>query len=254
MSSDSISGAFGDLAVPQAASEVAMNLIRKAILTGKLAPGERLIEDELAQQLQASRTPIREALLRLANDGLVDISRNRGATVRLYEPEEIGELYEMRALLEGYAARHAAGRIAKSGLATLDDSIERSAGIAGDREGDIEELGEQNLRFHDTIIGLARSPQLESMIAQVRVLPLVYQVYAWYSPVERDSSVQYHERITRALRSRDADRAAAVMREHVLEARDSLLRHMTDRIRAQRSTAGRRPASAVAGILRGDGS
>jgi DNA-binding GntR family transcriptional regulator len=249
MDADSIAGAFGDGVAPQAASEVAMNLIRKAILSGRLAPGERLIEDELAQQLQASRTPIREALLRLSTDGLVDMSRNRGATVRLYEPEEIGELYEMRALLEGYAARHAAGRIAKAGFAALEESIERSRAIAGDRDGDIEELGEQNLHFHDTIISLARSPQLESMIAQVRVLPLVYQVYAWYSPVERDSSVQYHERIVRALRSRDADRADAVMREHVLEARDSLLRHMTARIRAQRSSSGRRHA---AGVARGD--
>jgi DNA-binding GntR family transcriptional regulator len=87
------------------------------------------------------------------------------------------------------------------------------------------------------------------------VLPLEYQVYAWYSTVERDGSVQYHERIVRALRSRDGERAGAVMREHVLDARDSLLRHMTARVRLLRGAGGRRKkGGGVAAGARGEGS
>src|SRR5437867_6791605 len=95
----------------QNASVAATELIRQAILDGRLEPGSRLKEEELARELGISRTPVREALLMLQAEGLVDAVPNRGAMVRVHTPEDLDDLYQLRALLEGYAARRAALRI-----------------------------------------------------------------------------------------------------------------------------------------------
>src|SRR5207249_3993911 len=87
------------------ASAAATELIREAIVDGRLVPGERLKEEELAHELGISRTPVREALLVLQAEGLVDAAPNRGAVVRAHDAVDLDDLYQLRALLEGYAAR-----------------------------------------------------------------------------------------------------------------------------------------------------
>src|SRR4051794_41593164 len=87
------------------ASVAATELIREAIVDGRLEPGRRLKEEELARELGISRTPVREALLMLQAEGIVDAIPNRGAVVRVHTPEDLDDLYQLRALLEGYAAR-----------------------------------------------------------------------------------------------------------------------------------------------------
>ena len=93
------------------AGVVATEVIREAIIDGRLAPGERLKEEELARELGLSRTPIREALAVLQAEGLVDTAPNQGATVRAHDAEDLDDLYRLRALLEGYAAGRAATKM-----------------------------------------------------------------------------------------------------------------------------------------------
>src|SRR3989454_12817004 len=95
----------------QNASVAATELIREAIIEGRLEPGRRLKEEELARELGISRTPVREALLMLQAEDLVVATPNRGATVRVHDANDLHDLYELRALLEGYATRRAAERI-----------------------------------------------------------------------------------------------------------------------------------------------
>src|SRR5207253_6186016 len=109
------------------ASVAATELIREAIVDGRLEPGRRLKEEELARELGISRTPVREALLVLQSEGLVAAEPNRGATVRSHDAEDLDDLYQLRALLEGYAARRAATRIAEEALGELAASCERLA-------------------------------------------------------------------------------------------------------------------------------
>src|SRR5579864_4506652 len=90
------------------ASAAATELIREAILDGRLEPGARLKEEELARELGISRTPVREALLVLQAEGLIVAEPNRGASVRRHDAEDLHDLYQLRALLEGHAARRAA--------------------------------------------------------------------------------------------------------------------------------------------------
>jgi DNA-binding GntR family transcriptional regulator len=209
--------------ISRTASREAAELIRTAIVEGRLAPGERLKEEQLARELGVSRTPVREALLFLEAEGAVVLQPNRGATVRGYAPQEIREAYDLRALLEGHAARRAAERVTPAALATLTASCDRFEAL---RAGDVAELARENHLFHHTILEAAGSERLGSMVRGVVELPLVYKAFFWYSPEQQRLSAHHHRRLERALRDRDAQRAELLMQEHVFEARDFLVEQL----------------------------
>jgi len=208
------------------ASVAATELIREAIIDGRLAPGTRLKEEELARELGISRTPVREALLLLQAEGLVEATPNRGATVRSHTAEDLDDLYQLRALLEGHAARRAATRISDEVIAVLRASCSRFDELS--EQDDLRAIVKENLFFHSTILDLAGSVRLTSMVRKVIELPLVYKSYIWYSREQTRISAHYHRQITNALAARDAERAELVMKEHVFEARDLLVAHVRD--------------------------
>lgn len=208
------------------ASVAATDLIRDAIIDGRLAPGERLKEVELATELGISRTPVREALLVLQTEGLVEAVPNRGATVRAHTAEDLDDLYQLRALLEGYAARRAATRITEEDVARLRASCERFDALQ--ENDDLRDLVKENVFFHSTIIEIAGSDRLASMVRKVIELPLVYKSYIWYSHDQKHISAHYHRQIVNALMVGDAERAELIMKEHVYEARDLLVAHVRD--------------------------
>ncbi len=212
----------------QNASAAATELIHEAILDGRLEPGSRLKEEELARELGISRTPVREALLMLQADGLIVAEPNRGAVVRTHDAEDLRDLYQLRALLEGYATRLAAAKMSDDEIGLLRESCDRFDAIADD---DVRELVKENLLFHSAIHAAADSERLSWMVQRVIELPLVYKSYIWYSPDQKRISAHYHRQIANALGDRDAERAELVMREHIFEARDVLV----SRIRHQES-------------------
>jgi DNA-binding GntR family transcriptional regulator len=207
------------------ASVAATELIRQAILDGRLEPGKRLKEEELARELGISRTPVREALLMLQAEGLIVTVPNRGAVVRAHDAEDLQDLYQLRALLEGYAARLAASRISDDTVGQLRESCERFEALGSD---DIRELVRENLLFHNAILDAAGSARLTSMVRRVIELPLVYKSYIWYSPDQKRTSGYFHRQITTALEARDPERAELIMKEHVFVARDLLVAHLRD--------------------------
>ena len=207
------------------ASAAATELIREAIVDGRIAPGQRLKEEELARELGISRTPVREALLMLQAEGLVEAAPNRGATVRAHDAQDLDDLYQLRALLEGHAARRAATRLSDDQLSELRASCERFDALG---RGDVRALVGENLFFHNTILDAAGSARLASMVRKVIELPLVYKSYIWYSPDQQRISAHYHRQLTRALEARDGERAELIMKEHVFEARDLLVAHVRD--------------------------
>jgi DNA-binding GntR family transcriptional regulator len=204
-------------------SQLAVELIREAILDGQLAAGERLKEDELARRLDVSRTPVREALRRLESEGLVVVEPQRGATVRAYEGGELDDMYRLRAVLEGYAARRAAERISDDALAGLRKSCDRFSRLAARKRVTPRELARENQLFHDGILAAAEDRRLAEMARSVIHLPLVYKAYVWYTPHQRRQSAHYHEQLVAAIARHDAERAGLIMQEHVYEARDSLV-------------------------------
>jgi DNA-binding GntR family transcriptional regulator len=195
------------------------DLIRDGILEGRLRPGERLKEDKLAKELAVSRTPVREAIAMLQAEGLLEAQQHRGAQVRSYNVGELEEIYDLRSILEGYAARRAASRINPRELGKLRLSVERMETL---EPKDLEHLVQQNGIFHDTILQAADSERLLTMVTQTRALPLIYQSYAWYTADQLDRSLEYHRRVLSALERGDAEQAEFDMRHHLFNAREAL--------------------------------
>ena len=194
--------------------------IRDAILRGRLRPGERLKEDVIARELAVSRTPVREAIAMLQAEGVLEAPQHRGAQVRSYSPSELEEIYDLRSILEGYAACRAATRITRPELARLRRSCEAMEKL---RPDDLEHLVRENGIFHDTILDAADAGRLNSMVNQIRAVPLIYQSYAWYTPEQLKLSLEYHWRVLDALEKNDADRAERDMRHHLTNAREALI-------------------------------
>lgn len=202
-------------------SEEIARLLRGAIFDGSLEPGQRIKEEEVAQDLGVSRTPVREALLLLKSEGLLDMPRNRGASVRSYDPIEAAETYEVRALLEGFAARRAAENLSERTLDQLETSCDKFSELCD--SGDVRGLGRENTFFHQTILNASGNSRLITLVRDAMQLPLVYTSYVWNSPERRQTSARYHRHIAEALQARDGDRAEQLMRQHTLETRDAMI-------------------------------
>ena len=200
--------------------------LRALILTGEYGPDERLIEEQLAERLGVSRTPVRQALTMLEAEGLVEIAPNRGATVCSFSIEDVWDIYDLRAVLEGHAARRAAGRIERDELERLEELAGEMEGLPGrfdDHEEEIRTLVALNQEFHGTIVQASRNRRLEHLINRTVQLPLMFKAFFWYTPHERTISNRYHRQILESLENGDADRAEIIMREHVYEGRDFVM-------------------------------
>lgn len=202
------------------AAWAAADVIRREILSGDLRPGQRLRAAELAQELGISRTPIREALLILEGEGLVDASPNKGATVKNYSAADIDDLYKLRAALEGYAARLATEKASASDIEELRRICARQSSLSVDQ--DTSKLIKENAHFHDTILRIAGSDRLRSMMTMVH-LPYVYRSYFWRSSAQKENSDHYHKEITKAVEVHDPERAEFLMKAHLLASRDYLV-------------------------------
>jgi DNA-binding GntR family transcriptional regulator len=200
--------------------------LRALILTGQYGPDERLIEEQLAERLGVSRTPVRHALTMLEAEGLVEIAPNRGATVCSFTIEDVWDIYDLRAVLEGHAARRAAGRIQRHELEHMRDLAGEMEGLAGrfdDHQEEIRALVALNQEFHGTIVEASRNRRLKRLINRTVEIPLMFKAFFWYTPRERTISNHYHRQILGALEKGDADRAEIIMREHVYEGRDFVI-------------------------------
>lgn len=212
-----------DVAEPisRTAASAAAAKIREAIVEGRIPPGQRLKEETLAAELGISRTPIREALLVLQSEGLVEYTPNRGSSVRTYNADDLAEMHELRTLLEGRAARQAATRITKAEVDLLRASCRRFAKHLED--GNVRGLVEENNVLHDSIVRIAGSERLAGMLRSVVSLPLQYRSYALYSKEQAASSARWHEQLVDALAAGDAERAGEAMTRHLEEGRATLL-------------------------------
>lgn len=198
------------------------------ILLGEYEPSGRLVEEHLARVLGVSRTPVRQALTRLEAEGLVEIVPNNGAIVRKLGLQEVWDVYDLRALLEGHAARPAASRIKKPALSRLREvAAEMEAledGRFSGREEETRWLVARNQVFHGGIAEAGRNGRLKGLLDRTVELPLVFKAFYWYTPEERLVSNHHHRQLLRSLEQGDGERAEIVMREHVYEGRDTVIR------------------------------
>jgi DNA-binding GntR family transcriptional regulator len=189
--------------------------IRRAIVEGRLEPGDLLREEQLAQELGTSRTPVREALIELRNEGLVQSTATRRAIVRSYDDDELRDMYELRCVLEAHAAGLAAERADAAVILDLETSVERFRALVEAARDEVQPLVTENLVFHGLIGEAAGLPRLRKMIDQMMVIPLRYRAYASYLPEIRTTIERHHASITKAIAARDTAAARETMAAHV---------------------------------------
>lgn len=189
-------------------------VLLEAILSRVLEPGERLLIDEIAEHFRISKIPVREAIKALEASGWLDARPRRGTYVRPLSQEELEEVFEMRRVLEPYAARLAAARRTETHLAELRELV--AAGNESTRGRDLIETSRVNSRFHTVIaeaVGNALlSETLKSLQARIR------RYYTEVDWAKRRKSFAEHRALYEAIRDRDADRAAAITTAHVATA------------------------------------
>jgi DNA-binding GntR family transcriptional regulator len=185
--------------------------VRTDIVHGTLRPNQRLVEVELAEALDVSRTPVREALQRLTLERLVRRERG-GWVVHEHSPQEIREIYEVRAALEGHAAFLAAGRATAAELQALD-AIYPPGDAAAELAPDVQV--ELNERFHDGVIAAAGNQRLAQLSRSSRQYYFNHRIARRYDADDNRRSIEGHRRILDALGRGDGPEAEARAREHV---------------------------------------
>ena len=214
--------------------------IRRRILNGGLKAGEHLGEEQLAALTSTSRTPVREALRRLAGEGLVFVGRNGRSYVAEFDPFEADAVFEIRARLEGYAAELAATRIGAEGLAKLEEVCVQIEALGSRVSHDsLDRFLKLNNVFHTVILQEAGSRQLAGAVASAITIPLpLLKHYVWDAPVDIGRSNAQHRELIEALRQRNARWAGACMAAHINSTRpvEAAWRHA----QAEISTGGER--------------
>lgn len=200
------------------AVEAAYERIREGILSGAMKRGTRLREERLAEEIGVSRTPVREALRRLSSEGLVEFLPNRGARVSAWSARELEDLYEIRAMLEGHAARLAAQRITGEEIAHLDDLATQME--AADDLADVKRL---NSEFHRLIVRASRNSQLDTLVRGIVDTPLVHRTFETYSDERRQASHAHHRDLVAALRAGNPEWAESMMRAHIRAAQTTVV-------------------------------
>jgi DNA-binding GntR family transcriptional regulator len=211
-----------DTEIPQ--GQGAYRRLLDEIRSGALAPGARLRETDLADRLGISRTPVREAIRQLEADGLVVHLPRQGATIRSLDHAEVVELYEMRAVLEGTAARLAARAASDIELAEL---MALNAELARAPAG--PQARELNRQFHRTLIEAARNRFLVKSMSALQKTLLILGPSTLAEPDRAVSAVKEHGAVLVALQQRDGGAAEAAMRAHVEAALSARLRGMRGR-------------------------
>ncbi len=185
----------------------------------RLLPNTVLQEEELAERFKVSRTPVREAVRRLIQDGLL-VRKGSSTSVRQLTVEEVGNIYPIIAAMEGLAARLAAERVTEEELAALDAMHQQM--IAQARSSPSAFI-ETNQIFHDAIIAAARNAPLAQEIERFRMITNSFRQVVLGMPQRQDQSVAEHDGILSALRARDGAAAEVAMRQHVGTAESLLM-------------------------------
>jgi DNA-binding GntR family transcriptional regulator len=202
--------------------EKVFEYLKSAILSGRFHPGRRLTEEYLAKEIGVSRTPVREALHKLELEGLIKPLETRGFIVSKDSKDEVEELFEIRAVVEGYALRILSERISEQTLDQLQGFIEKAEEALKKKR--IDEVFKWNTKFHDTFHGLLiEKRRLYRLVVNLRKYVLRYRKDTLQYPDGGRRAIDGHRKILLGLRLKDPDLCERIMREHIREAKEDAL-------------------------------
>lgn len=204
--------------VPSYAVQVGQ-MLKKSILNGVYGPGSRLNEAELAESMGVSRSPIREAIQRLAKEGLVELVPRKGSFVTSLKLDEVKELFELREVLEIKAAELAAQRISNQELSQLSKLLVDTSDLIKRKK---YRQYPWNLDFHKQIASCAKNRYLLEKIYDTNVHLLLVRHKSGLETGRAEKALQEHKRIFEAIRNKDAGSAGQFMKEHIRFSRENI--------------------------------
>ncbi len=202
-------------------SEKAYGLIRDAIVSCRLKPGEPLVEAKIAEQIHISRTPIRESFKKLYNEGLIVIIPNKGAFVADIKREDIEEMFVLREVLECTALQASISRIGEKDLAEVEALL-----IQAEKDieaGDFEISVVSDVKLHELIIERSGYRRLSQFIDVLKTQQLRVRYLGTTVTGRTKRSIQEHKAIVNAIRDRNIDSATGLLRNHIRNVRDNVL-------------------------------
>ena len=208
--------------------DVVFNTLRDAILTGKLVPGERLMENQLAEKLGVSRTPVREALRMLELENLVELVPRKGAQVLDMSEKDIVNILEVRSALEGLATSVACTKMTKEDLQQLKNlEVDFEKAVA---ENDVEHFVDIDEDFHDLIFAATENDKLINIFRNLRIQLYRYRMaQAKNNETSMSTIVAHHRSIIRAIENHDSEEGASIAQGHIKYQTESILRFVRNK-------------------------
>jgi DNA-binding GntR family transcriptional regulator len=201
--------------------ELVFESLREAIIHGRLHPGERLMEIQLAEELGVSRTPVREAIRKLELEGLVLMIPRKGAYVSQISMKDIADVFEIRRALEGLAARLAAERATEEEIERLERALIRIAEVA--EADDLNGAVALDTDFHEELMAASHNPRLSQMVSNLREQIHRFRLTSLSHPGRVKLAVEEHRKIVDAIASHDSELAQNLAYEHIENAENSLM-------------------------------
>jgi len=198
---------------PQSIREMVFKQLRKEILLGVRKPGEKLVESELAKELGVSRTPVREALHKLEQEGLIQVFPRKYSLVIGITNDCLNEINLIRALLEPAAAKQAVKHLTDEQLAELEELLDQSEYYF--RKNDIRNLLRVHDAFHQMIIQASKMPRIIQILENMHDYIVRFRISFLSHPELVERSIREHRKILAAAKSRDAEKVEAIFKEHL---------------------------------------
>lgn len=201
--------------------EAVFSTLRNAILDGKLRPGERLVERDIAEKLGISRTPVREAIRKLELEGLVSHYPRKGVVVAGLSKEEVIEILAIRSVLEGLICRLAAEKIKDKEIERMEQILEQFQ--LEHENSNSRRVNQLHDRFHEVIYRAAGSPRLYELLSHLGEYIRKFAQVGYTKPGRTEEAMEEHTRILDALRTHDSQEAEFLAMRHVENSRNAYL-------------------------------
>lgn len=208
-----------DINTYKSVSDIVFEELREAIFTKKLKPNQRLVETDLARQMGISRTPIREAIRMLENEGLVVHVPRKGAMVSGFSYEDISEIYMIRSVLEGLAVGLAAENISEKEIEELEEILNKTWGCMNN--GELKELSKLFTRFNYILTRASKMPRLCALVDTMQEYIEQTRIVSFSSIERQKEAYQEHKRIIDAVKQKNKELAERLAREHIEKAREA---------------------------------
>ncbi len=204
--------------------EIVSDALRQAIRDGILPPGERLMEIPLAEELGVSRTPIREAIRILEQEGLIVMIPRRGTYVADMSLKDVTEVFELRSILEELAAELAAERITNEEIEALEQHLVEIGNYMN--ENNLDKVVQADILFHEILYKASRNDRLVEMINNLREQTLRFRTLSMSQTGRLAKTWDEHRQLVEAISDRDVERARQIARIHMEESEKTLLEGM----------------------------